>query len=252
MEPSANLEADRIGSPVQLRLIDQYYDGRTLAGLLAKKILRRLRRPSADLQPIVSYRGLVVFDWEDLDGGGLYFGADYPRVLLELGIGRVQRALEFCAGPGYIGYMLLSMGFCDALVLADINSRAIRAAEHTAQFNALERRVTVYQSDCLDGIPQAEKFDLVVGNPPHFLESGPEHALRAKDENWRLHERFYATIKPFMNPGGRVVLVENTAGSSPDVFIPMITKANGQFEGVIEGTDGTGRANGFYFIVSRW
>jgi hypothetical protein len=37
----------------------------------------------------------------------------------------------------------------------------------------LAERVTVYRSDNLDGIPASEQWDLVVGNPPHFVDVSP-------------------------------------------------------------------------------
>ena len=68
------------------------------------------------------------------------------------------RCFEFCAGPGFIGFMLLAAGICDTLVLGDVNPRAVAAARATLAESSnahLRRRVTVYHSDVLADIPEA-------------------------------------------------------------------------------------------------
>jgi tRNA1(Val) A37 N6-methylase TrmN6 len=47
--------------------------------------------------------------------------------------------------------------------------------------NGLAERVAVYPSDNLDSIPAFERWDLVVGNPPHFSDISPGE-LRFHDE----------------------------------------------------------------------
>jgi tRNA1(Val) A37 N6-methylase TrmN6 len=81
---------------------------------------------------------------------------------------RQSRVFEWCAGPGFIGFALLGYGFCDTLCLADV-----KACRLTVTQNGLAERVTVYHSDNLDGIPPSERWDLVVGNPPHFVDVSP-------------------------------------------------------------------------------
>ena len=95
---------------------------------------------------------------------------------------------EWCAGPGFIGFALLGYGFCDTLCLADVNLEAVEACRRTVTQNRLAERVAVYHSDNLDGIPASEQWDLVVGNPPHFVDISPGE-LRFHDEDWKLHRR---------------------------------------------------------------
>jgi tRNA1(Val) A37 N6-methylase TrmN6 len=47
--------------------------------------------------------------------------------------------------------------------------------------NGLAERIAVYRSDNLDGIRAFERWDLVVGNPPHFSDILPGE-LRFHDE----------------------------------------------------------------------
>jgi predicted RNA methylase len=159
-----------------------------------------------------------------LDGGGSTFGQDFIPLLRERGMPKVARAFEWCAGPGFIGFSLLGNGLCETLCLADINPEAVAACRRTVARNGLERRVAVYQSDNLKDIPASEQWDLVVSNPPHFLDEGIGH-LRYHDPDWRVHRAFFGEIAAHLKPGGVVVLQENNRGSTVDMFETMIAQA---------------------------
>jgi 16S rRNA G1207 methylase RsmC len=60
----------------------------------------------------------------------------------------------------------MANGFCKTLCLADINPEAVEACRRTVADNRLEARVSVYASNNLRDIPDGEKWDLVVSNPP--------------------------------------------------------------------------------------
>lgn len=232
------------------------YPAAVLASALAAKIGRRLRnplRPARDAERTVSYNGVTVFDRLDLHGEGMTVGQDYMRALNSLGLRPVDRLFEFCAGPGYIGYSLLANGFCKHLVLADINPVAVEVARKTARMNRLEDKVTVYRSDVFDAIPQSERWDLVVSNPPHFLPQTTDHTdIKAFDPGWQIHRRFYAGVKAHMNPGGLVVMQENARGVPKDLTPPMIIEGGGRHLATVDGVDVTGRSNHMYYVVSEW
>jgi Methyltransferase small domain len=234
----------------ELGLLDRNYS----AGVLARALARKLRRKIFGLPPEIepAYRfGYVIFDRPDLDGGGPGFGQDYIRALEEIGLRHCGRLFEFCAGPGYIGYSLMARGVCGSLALADVNPVAVEAARKTAGFNGIEDRVSIYLSDGFDQIPASEKWDLVVGNPPHFLRwTGPSR-LRCEDPDWELHKRFYSQVKRFLNPGARVLLQENGLGSNVEMFIPMIREGGGAYLGTLPGPD-IGAGGKMYYILSRW
>ena len=251
------LDAYRLDNYIPERLVEEMCDGRMLSRLLVRKLSRRVvPRALTKQQPetiVTSYAGIAVFDRPDLHKGGLSFGQDFPRVLNELGVRRVGRLFEYCAGPGYIGYSLLANGWCESLALADISPEAVAAARRTAGHNQLDDRVAVYESDALDRIPAEERWDLVVSNPPHFLPDGsaPDD-IQVFDDGWKVHARFYESVGRHMNPGGLVVMVENAAGSDPRLFEGMIRDGGGSPLKVHEGTDVNGRPNGLYYQVSKW
>ncbi len=252
------LPAYGIDAYVPERVVEEMYDGRTLTRLLVRKLMRKLsrerlgRRTSYEAIAAV-YGGVAVFDRPEQHRGGMAFGRDFPRVLNELGVGRSGRVLEFCSGPGYIGYSLLAAGWCDALVLSDVDAESIATARHTAAYNGLEDRVTAYISDALDSIPAAERWDLVVANPPHFLpDASRSHDIQVFDPDWSLHRRFYAAVGRHMNEGGVVIVAENRAGSDPEAFADMIAAGGGRPAAVHPGTDVRGEPNGLYYQVSEW
>jgi len=233
-----------------LNLLDRNYSAGTLVKALLYKARRRFLGPSRLILP--SYRfGVLVFDREDLDGGGSDFGQDYIRALREIGLTNSSRIFEFCAGPGYIGYSLLAHGLCRSLALADINPVAVQAARTTAEFNGLTGRVSIYQSDGLDQIPASEKWDLVVSNPPHFVEWEGNTKVLSDDLSWQLHKKFYSQVKLFLNPGGSVFMQENALGSSVDDFAPMIRESGGRIIQTLPGPD-IGHGGKMYYILSRW
>ena len=133
-----------------------------------------------------AYADLRVSYKRHLDGGGSTFGQDFLPLLRRRGMPKAARAFEWCAGPGFIGFSLLANGLCDTLCLADVNPEAVAACRRTVARNRLESKVAVYQSDNLAGIPAGEQWDLVVSNPPHFIDSGIGQ-LRYHDPDWRVH-----------------------------------------------------------------
>jgi len=247
-------KAYRLETYLPERLVDEGFGWRTLLRLLVGKLARKLTRGRVAprwSESIVAYYGeIAVFDKPNHHMGGLAFGRDFPRVLNELGVGRRERMFEFCAGPGYIGYSLLAAGWCESLVLADIDPDAVSTARFTAAHNELEDRVVVYRSDALDQIPDGERWDLVVANPPHYAEQNAD--ARIFDPGWELHRRFYGSVARHMNPGGLILVAESSEGSDPELFEGMIRAGGGRLLAVHPGTDIHGNPNGLYYQLSEW
>ena len=240
---------------INYRLLERY-PAKALTRVLLNKIARRVIRYIRIMPPLqraVLYNGLLVFDSADLDGEGTTVGQDFCRVLLELGLQRCERIFEFCAGPGYIGYSLLANGFCEKLTLTDINPKAIAAARKTAEFNKIEHLVNIYQSDVLSQIPESEQWDLVVGNPPHFLPGSERDVnIKAYDPGWEVHRRFYSSVRKFMKPKGYIVMQENVRGSYVDLFKPWIEEGGGRLVTSRPGINICGDSNSMYYVVSQW
>lgn len=159
----------------------------------------------------------------DLDGGGTNFGQDYLRLMAAEGL-KVDHLLEWCSGPGFIGFSLLAHGFCRRLTLLDVNPLAIDAVRRTVARHGLGERVTVIHSDSLDSAPAEVRWDMVVGNPPHsgtdaHFDWGPD--LIYKDPEWDIHRRFFQRIGDHLNPEGLILLQENSDLATPETFREM-------------------------------
>jgi methylase of polypeptide subunit release factors len=192
---------------------------RTIEHQHIKPALRRMRPYRT-----ATFAGVRVAYKNHLDGGGSTFGQEFVPVLRGRGMPKVQRAFEWCAGPGFIGFSLLAHGLTETLCLADVNGEAVAACRKTVADNRLEDRVAVYRSDNLKDIPASEQWDLVVSNPPHFGDTGFRQ-LRYDDPDWRLHRGFFGAIARHLKANGVVVLQENNDGSTPDTFAGMIAEA---------------------------
>lgn len=202
---------------------------------------------------IETYRDIRVFWTTELDGGGRSFGQQFIPVITQL-VGPVRQLYEFCAGAGFIGFSLLANGLCDTLCLSDINPGAVEAARKTAEANDLTDRVTVYLSDGLSGIPEHERWDLVIGNPPHFCvpaEDEYKTDIIKFDPNWRIHEAFYRQVHRFLLPHSSVILVENYSGSDESVFEPLITSGNLKLVQSFMYGSQEPLLNSHYFVWSR-
>jgi predicted RNA methylase len=172
----------------------------------------------------VRYGGVNVHYKRHLDGGGSSFGQEYIPFLRDRAMPRQARVFEWCAGPGFIGFSLLGFDLCDTLCLADVNPEALAACRRTIAASGISDRVSLYRSDNLSGIPPSERWDLVVGNPPHF-DIAQTGELRFADKGWRLHREFFASVGRFLEPGGVILIQENNQGSTAETFRAMIDDA---------------------------
>jgi methylase of polypeptide subunit release factors len=205
--------------------------------------------PKLDEWETEPYGDITVYYTHELDGGGRTYGQEFVPFLREW-IGPVESALEWCAGPGFIGFSMLGEGLCETLSLADINSKAIEAAATTVSQNALDTQVRLYVSDCLESLPVDSRFDVVVANPPH---SGTDEVIARigrppilyMDPEWSIHRRFYEQVGSFLRPGGSVVLQENSLFSSVSDFEEMVDAAGLEWVGSVQGE------RGYYFVWSR-
>lgn len=190
------------------------------------------------------FGSISVYFEPDLDGGGSSFGQEFIQVV-RARVGICQHIFEFCAGPGFIGFSLLAQGLCKKLTLADINPKAISACQETIRLNGLKDCCSVYLSDVFDSIPGTERWDLIVGNPPHWPQPRPfDHDLRKYDPELEIHRRFFKQAGRFLNPGGTLLLQENSNATTAGNFECMITDGGFRLVEVFKATE----SSRFYFL----
>lgn len=149
-----------------------------------------------------------------MDGGGTWFGQEYIDIIKSRYQRTFNRCYEWCSGPAYIGFGLLDHNICHSLCVSDCYPDAIVRVKETAAINRLSN-VTAYACDRVALLPDHERFDLVVANPPHFLECpGDDNYQRiAVDVDWAAHREFFTNIGQHLEPGAVILLQENQAGS---------------------------------------
>lgn len=151
-----------------------------------------------------------------MEGGGTWFGQDYLEVIKQRYPDRkFNRCYEWCSGPGFIGFNLLDNDICKSLCLSDKFEPAIVRCDQTIKEANLTNCANAYCCEKVSKLPEYEKFDLVVANPPHYLECpGDDNYQRiAVDQNWQAHREFYQSIRQHLEPTGIILLQENQAGS---------------------------------------
>lgn len=205
----------------------------------------------------IRYGDIEVHYKRFLDGGGSWFGQDYIRFFRNRNMPKQQRLFEWCAGPGFIGFSLLAHGLCETLCLADVTGGAVRAARLTVRRNGLDDRVSVYRSDNLEQIPPHERWNVIVGNPPHLVAPLGSEDLgnldqdwhtRNYDRDWHLHRAFFRDVTRFLAPGGAIVLQEANEGSTAEMFRPMVETAGLQIVSVENCRGRLTQEPNFYFI----
>lgn len=161
------------------------------------------------------------------NGGGMHFGQDYIKVISER-YGGFNKVYEFCSGPGFIGFSLLGAGLANELVLSDLYEPLDAVIQTTIEKNNLEGKVHFYNIAGVAALPESG-IDLVVSNPPHFLEkkewlSHIDDRIYI-DNNWKIHKEFYANIVSKLSDDGVILFQENAMGSSVEDFDVMIREA---------------------------
>ena len=200
--------------------------------------------------------GSDIFYTPETNGGGDYFFGEYLNLVME-NYGRVHHLMEWCSGPGFIGYGMMACNVCDHLTLLDKFEPAVEVAKKTAENsfikhgldiidteNVYHRRVfprtTIYHSDTCSVLSDY-KLDLVVGNPPHF--ECKEDAIKALsklggtplfndhlseillDPNWDAHRDMFKEVSTRLSDNGTICLQLHSGGSSADTFRSMVEEA---------------------------
>ncbi len=152
------------------------------------------------------------------DADAVFFGPDTVRfaALIEAELQRVPvprggRILDMgCgAGPGGIVAAQLAAASQPELVLADINTRALRYADANVALAGVQR-ASFAQGDLF--APVVDAFDFIVANPP-YLNDSARRTYRHGGGAWGggLSERIVLEGLPRLAPGGRLVLYTGAA-----------------------------------------
>jgi len=177
-----------------------------------------------------------VFYTNETNGGGDYFALEYMDAVREW-YNSVEHVLEWCSGPGFIGFGMLASGIAKHVTLSDMYLPAIELAQRTKENNpTFTNNINVVHGKNLENVEGT--FDLIVANPPHwpsaeaaattlgFDSTQYEHIEDILvDLNWSSHKEFFINAKSILATNGRILLQQNNNGSSPADFEQMILDA---------------------------
>jgi len=159
-----------------------------------------------------------------LDGGGLEMKDDLVDVIKRTGKEHYNRAFEWCAGFGALGFEVLGSKLTDHMVFSDYFPLALEVCVQVAEDNNLSTQITCHLSSTIKGVPSVEKWDLVIGNPPHSVDrdSLVEYMLMNNDtknidntarliidQNWTIHKEFFKNIKSHLHDDADVYIIES-------------------------------------------
>jgi tRNA1(Val) A37 N6-methylase TrmN6 len=168
---------------------------------------------------------------EDIDGRGRYHSQVYPLVLAKIYPGQqFNNCLEWCAGPGFIGFRLIADNIVNSITMMDMYGPALKVCETTWENrpSRLEQKnmetVQGTTVDCLEN----RLFDLIVANPPNFdnknLVKSSNYIIHrlTQDPGWQTHTDFFLNIKKNLMPDGKILLMKHKNGSQPSDHINAI------------------------------
>ena len=172
----------------------------------------------------IDMAGLDVSTSNETDGFGFQTCQEAVNIFHQFSEGRkFNNALEWCCGPGYYGLGIWKTGLVKTISFSDIAPEAEIVMRRTFDDNNID--FPFYLSDNFDNIPK-QKFDLIVGNPPHFNFNIPDNDLnpdhhedrKMRDLDWEVHKKFYKQVGEYLTDDGSIMLMENWKGSSVETF----------------------------------
>lgn len=188
-----------------------------------------------DLLMSKKWNNFVIYDTAN-DGGGTWMASHYYHTISKYN--KVfNNCLEWCAGPGFIGYTLLEKQVVKKISFLEIADSPIENLKETSA-SLDNKNINIYQGNELNCIPK-QQFDLIVGNPPHFLSnvSNQIHGLEQRiymDPEWNIHKSFFQQVENYLTDDGIVLLIENSTGSDTELFEQQLEGTNLQVTNTFE------------------
>lgn len=186
----------------------------------------------SDLEKFAVAKDFDVHYTKEIDGYGRYHSQVYPLVLAKIYPGqKFDNCLEWCSGPGFIGFRLIADNVVNSITMMDLYAPALEACNNTwrSRPDRLEQKnmETVHGAtvDCLKN----RLFDLIVANPPNFdndenwFRSSNSRLRRiTQDPGWEIHNDFFLKIKKNLMSNGKILLMKHKDGSQPSDHVTSI------------------------------
>ena len=194
----------------------------------------------------VALNNLNIVTSSELDGYGYQSVSDAISCFKHFSKGRIyENCLEWCSGPGYLGFAAANVGLVNNITLLDIYKDNELVCNKTIENNNITNAKFIL-SDNFKNVETTETFDLIIGNPPHFnvnyiaptATGNDKHGARKfRDEHWNIHKDFFKNVSNFLSDDGEIMLMENSTGSSINTFKDMISDNNLKIKDYCKSTE---------------
>jgi release factor glutamine methyltransferase len=131
---------------------------------------------------------------------------------------QLSTALDLGTGSGCLGIALAAHCSGAQIVATDISADALELARQNAIRHNVLNRIDLLQGDAFKALASAKHFDLIISNPPYIptaeiqtlqievREHDPRLALDGGPDGLVFYRRISAEAKPFLKPGGKIML----------------------------------------------
>lgn len=195
-----------------------------------------LDNPILPLSRETECQGIKIKYHPSMEGGGIYRSPMFIEVLSLIAPNRIfNHCLEWCSGPGFIGFSLLGKGLCKRLDLADIWQPSLTAA------NAVQApcKVDTWHIRNLCDIQPPRMYDLIVANPPwwpgNLLQN--QHNRLGSDPELSTLKKFLIDAKNYLTPDGIIVLGEGQTYTGPKDIVNALADTGLEMTQVLERSD---------------
>ncbi|HLX68606.1 MAG TPA: HemK/PrmC family methyltransferase, partial [Verrucomicrobiae bacterium] len=126
--------------------------------------------------------------------------------------------LDFGTGSGCIAIALATKCPEAKIVAVEISAEALDTARQNAATNGVSERIEFRQGDGFGILAPGTQFDLIISNPPYIptaeietlepevRDFDPRGALDGGSDGLDFYRRFAAEARPFLKPGGKIIL----------------------------------------------
>ena len=204
-----------------------------------------------DFPKILELENFNVYYNDNDNGGGIVLKDNFIQLLDELYTKNYfKTCLEWCSGPGFIGFNLLDKKYISSLDLMDCSINAINSCQKTINNMNIPNNVNTFCDITIKNINK--KYDLIVGNPPWYprllLKDNGLNRIYC-DLNFQIHQDFFSHANNLLNTNGRIILVEGLYASHPSDF--DLSSCNLELEKVIKFDNGDFWHDCYMMIIKR-
>ncbi len=108
--------------------------------------------------------------------------------------------LDLGTGSGIQSLFAAWSGLPDKIVATDLGPDAVRSANYNVQYYKLQDKIEVRQGDLFAPLQKGETFSLIINSIDY-----PEDPKAVDHPMWPVHERFFAEVKNYLSPKGRII-----------------------------------------------